>query len=186
MRCKFFNMLWQLFISFLKIGSFTFGGGYAMVPIIEREVIDHRGWVAREDFLDLLTIAQSAPGPIALNTAVFVGYKIRGVWGALSALLGIVIPSFTIILLVAIFFADIRQNSVVDAAFKAMRPAVVALIIAPILGLARGMHRAMWIVVVLTALAVWRLGISPVYLLAAAAVVGLMWSIYIVRKEGKR
>ena len=179
-------MLWQLFISFLKIGSFTFGGGYAMVPIIEREVIDRRGWVAREDFLDLLTIAQSAPGPIALNTAVFVGYKIRGIWGALSALLGIVIPSFTIILLVAIFFADIRQNSVVDAAFKAMRPAVVALIIAPILGLVRGMHRAMWIVVVLTALAVWRLGISPVYLLAAAAVVGLMWSIYIVRKEGKR
>ena len=114
-----------------------------MVPIIEREVIDRRGWVAREDFLDLLTIAQSAPGPIALNTAVFVGYKIRGIWGALSALLGIVIPSFTIILLVAIFFADIRQNSVVDAAFKAMRPAVVTLIIAPILGLVRGMHRAM-------------------------------------------
>ena len=179
-------MLWQLFISFLKIGSFTFGGGYAMVPIIEREVIDRRGWVAREDFLDLLTIAQSAPGPIALNTAVFVGYKIRGIWGALSALLGIVIPSFTIIHLVAIFFADIRQNSVVDAAFKAMRPAVVALIIAPILGLVRGMHRAMWIVVVLTALAVWRLGISPVYLLAAAAVVGLMWSSYFGRKEGKR
>ena len=94
--------------------------------------------------------------------------------------------SASTIILVAIFFADIRQNSVVDAAFKAMRPAVVALIIAPILGLVRGMHRAMWIVVVLTALAVWRLGISPVYLLAAAAVVGLMWSIYIVRKEGKR
>ena len=100
-------MLWSLFISFLKIGAFTFGGGYAMVPLIEREVIDNRGWVQREDFLDLLTIAQSAPGPIALNTAVFVGYRIAGIWGALSSLLGIVIPSFTIILLVAIFFADI-------------------------------------------------------------------------------
>ena len=105
-------MLWSLFISFLKIGAFTFGGGYAMVPLIEREVIDNRGWVQREDFLDLLTIAQSAPGPIALNTAVFVGYRIAGIWGALSSLLGIVIPSFTIILLVAIFFADIRDNSV--------------------------------------------------------------------------
>ncbi|MBQ2416920.1 MAG: chromate transporter, partial [Alistipes sp.] len=111
-------MLLQLFISFLKIGAFTFGGGYAMVPIIEREVIEHRGWVAREDFLDLLTVAQSAPGPIALNTAVFVGYKIYGVRGALSALLGIVLPAFTIILLVAIFFADIRENQIVDSAFK--------------------------------------------------------------------
>ena len=92
-------MLWQLFISFLKIGAFTFGGGYAMVPLIEREVIDKKGWVKREDFLDLLTIAQSAPGPIALNTAVFVGYRISGLKGALSALMGIVLPSFTMILL---------------------------------------------------------------------------------------
>jgi chromate transporter len=179
-------LLFRLFITFFKIGLFSFGGGFAMIPLIQREVIEKNKWLKKEDFLDMLVLAQSAPGPIAVNTAVFVGYKIRGIWGALSALLGIVIPSFTIILLVAIFFADIRQNSVVDAAFKAMRPAVVALIIAPILGLVRGMHRAMWIVVVLTALAVWRLGISPVYLLAAAAVVGLMWSIYIVRKEGKR
>ena len=102
-------MLWSLFISFLKIGAFTFGGGYAMVPLIEMEVIDKKGWVAREDFLDLLTLAQSAPGPIALNTAVFVGYRICGLRGALSALAGIVFPAFSIILLVAIFFADIRD-----------------------------------------------------------------------------
>jgi chromate transport protein ChrA len=106
-------MLWQLFISFLKIGAFTFGGGYAMVPLIEREVIDKRGWVEREDFLDLLTIAQSAPGPIALNTAVFVGYRIKGLKGAFASVAGIVLPSFVIILLVAIFFADIRQNTTV-------------------------------------------------------------------------
>lgn len=179
-------MLWQLFISFLKIGAFTFGGGYAMVPLIEREVIDKKGWVKREDFLDLLTIAQSAPGPIALNTAVFVGYRISGLKGALSALMGIVLPSFTIILLVALFFADIRDNVVVDAAFKAMRPAVVALIVAPIVGLAKGMNHWLWIVAGVTALLIWYFGVSPVYVLVAGAAAGLLWTIYTIERGGKR
>ena len=179
-------MLWRLFLSFLKIGAFTFGGGYAMVPLIEREVIDNRGWVAREDFLDLLTIAQSAPGPIALNTAVFVGYRIAGLWGALSALMGIVLPAFTIILLVAIFFADVRDNRVVDAAFKAMRPAVVALIVAPIVGLLKGVNRWLWILSAAVAVAIWYFGISPVYLLAAGAVAGIVWGALLTRKGVER
>ena len=179
-------MLWQLFISFLKIGAFTFGGGYAMVPLIEREVIDKKGWVKREDFLDLLTLAQSAPGPIALNTAVFVGYRISGLKGALSALMGIVLPSFTIILLVALFFADIRDNVVVAAAFKAMRPAVVALIVAPIVGLAKGMNHWLWIVAGVTALLIWYFGVSPVYVLVAGAAAGLLWTIYTIERGGKR
>jgi chromate transporter len=178
-------MLWQLFISFLKIGAFTFGGGYAMVPLIEREVIDKKGWVKREDFLDLLTIAQSAPGPIALNTAVFVGYRIRGLKGALSALMGIVLPAFTIILLVAIFFADIRDNQYVDAAFKAMRPAVVALIVAPIVGLAKSMNYWLWIVAAVTALAIWYVGFSPIYVLIAGAVAGLLWTLYTIKRGGR-
>lgn len=178
-------MLWQLFISFLKIGAFTFGGGYAMVPLIEREVIDKKGWVKREDFLDLLTIAQSAPGPIALNTAVFVGYRIRGLKGALSALMGIVLPAFTIILLVAIFFADIRNNQYVDAAFKAMRPAVVALIVAPIVGLAKSMNYWLWIVAAVTALAIWYVGFSPIYVLIAGAVAGLLWTLYTIKRGGR-
>ena len=157
-----------------------------MVPIIEREVIERRGWVAREDFLDLLTVAQSAPGPIALNTAVFVGYKIYGVRGALSALLGIVLPAFTIILLVAIFFADIRENQIVDAAFKAMRPAVVALIVAPIVGLAKSTNRWLWIVSAVTALAIWYVGISPIYVLLAGAVAGLVWTVYTTKRGGNR
>jgi chromate transporter len=178
-------MLWQLFISFLKIGAFTFGGGYAMVPLIEREVIDKKGWVKREDFLDLLTIAQSAPGPIALNTAVFVGYRIRGLKGALSALMGIVLPAFAIILLVAIFFADIRDNQYVDAAFKAMRPAVVALIVAPIVGLAKSMNYWLWIVAAVTALAIWYVGFSPIYVLIAGAVAGLLWTLYTIKRGGR-
>ena len=179
-------MAWQLFITFFKIGLFTFGGGYAMIPFIEREVIERRGWIAKGEFLELLTIAQSAPGPIALNTAVFVGYKVRGYLGAVASILGVVIPSFVVILLVAIFFANIRQNGVVDAAFKAMRPAVVALIVAPIIGLARTLN--VWLIGVsaAVAVAVWWLGFSPVYLLVAGAAAGVAWSVWSAGKEGCR
>ena len=152
-----------------------------MVPLIEREVIDKKGWVKREDFLDLLTIAQSAPGPIALNTAVFVGYRIRGLKGALSALMGIVLPAFAIILLVAIFFANIRDNKWVDAAFKGMRPAVVALIVAPIVGLAKGLHWVLIAVAAATALTVWYFGFSPVWVLIGGALGGILW----VARRGK-
>ena len=136
----------DIFWSFLKIGAFTFGGGYAMIPLIQHEVIHRRRWIEERDFLDLLTLAQTAPGPIALNTAVFVGYKRRGYLGALSAILGVIVPSFLVILVVAIFFASIRDNAYVDAAFKGMRPAVVALIVAPIVGLTKGMR--WWLVAV--------------------------------------
>lgn len=179
-------MLFQLFYSFLKIGLFTFGGGYAMIPLIEREVITNKKWIAESEFLELLTVAQSAPGPISLNTSVFVGYKMRGYAGALAAISGVVMPSFVIILLVAIFFSDIRHNPAVDAAFRAMRPAVVALIVAPVVGLAKGMRPWLVAVSAATALAVWWLGISPVYLLIAGAAAGLLWSAYTVRKEGGR
>ena len=95
-----------IFVSFLKIGMFTFGGGYAMLPLIERELITKRKWIEQKEYLDLLTLAQSVPGPIAVNTAVFVGYKVRGLRGAAAALLGTVTPSFVIILVIAIAAAS--------------------------------------------------------------------------------
>lgn len=166
----------QLFYSFLKIGLFTFGGGYAMIPIIQREVIDNRGWIAREEFYDLLTLAQSAPGPISLNTAVFVGYKMYGYRGALTALLGIVMPSFLILLFVAIFFTQIRHNAIVDAAFKGMRPVVVALMFAPILGFVKGMQWWLMAIAAMVAMAIWYLGLSPIALLVVGAVAGLIFA----------
>ena len=162
----------DIFWSFLKIGAFTFGGGYAMIPLIQHEVIHKRRWIEERDFLDLLTLAQTAPGPIALNTAVFVGYKRRGYLGALSAILGVIVPSFLVILVVAIFFASIRDNAYVDAAFKGMRPAVVALIVAPIIGLTKGMRWWLIAVALAVALVVWYFGISPVWFLIAGAVMG--------------
>ena len=175
--------LWELFVSFFKIGAFTFGGGYAMIPLIEREVIDNKGWVDRREYLDLLTLAQSAPGPISLNTSVFVGYKRAGYAGAVAALLGIVVPPFTIILLVALFFTGVRDNAVVDAAFKGMRPAVVALIVVPVISLARGMHWSMIAVVALSAAMVWRFGISPVFLIVIAAAAGVAWELLTAKRN---
>ena len=166
----------ELFRSFFKIGIFTFGGGYAMIPIIEREVITRRGWIEEKEFYDLLTLAQSAPGPISLNTAVFVGYKMYGYRGALSSLLGVVLPSFLILLLVAMFFSQIRQNPIVDAAFRGMQPIVVAIMLAPVLGFTRGMHWSMMSVAAALALVVWHFEISPIYFLIAGGVAGLAWA----------
>ena len=160
-----------LFRSFFKIGLFTFGGGYAMIPLIEAEIINRRGWLARDEFMELLTLAQSSPGPIAIN------YKTRGVAGAAAAVCGAVLPSFICILVIAIFFAQVRHNVVVDAAFKGMRPAVVALIVVPTIALARGMHPALIVVAVATALAVWWFGLSPIWLIAAGAAAGILWTV---------
>lgn len=171
-----------LFRSFFKIGLFTFGGGYAMIPLIEAEIINRRGWLARDEFMELLTLAQSSPGPIAINTSVFIGYKVRGLKGAVAASLGATLPSFLIILIVAIFFAGIRHNPVIDAAFKGMRPAVVALIVVPVFSLARGMHPALAGVVAAVALIVWRLGWSPVLFIAAGALVGIVWALTVGKK----
>lgn len=173
--------LFEIFWSFLKIGAFTFGGGYAMIPLIQHEVINNHRWLSDREFVELLTIAQAAPGPIALNTAVFVGYKHRGYWGAVSAVLGVVIPSFTIILFVAVFFTSMRDNRWVDAAFKGMRPAVVALIVAPIVGLAKGLHWVLIAVAAATALLVWYFGFSPIWVLIAGAIGGALW----VAKRGE-
>ncbi len=178
--------LFELFRSFFKIGMFTFGGGYAMVPLIEAEVIERRRWLAQDEFLDLLTLAQSSPGPIAINTSVFIGYKVRGLKGAVAASLGATLPSFLIILIVAIFFAGIRHNPVIDAAFKGMRPAVVALIVVPVFSLARGMHPALAGVVAAVALIVWRLGWSPVLFIAAGALVGIVWALTVGKKAKQK
>lgn len=178
--------LLELFAMFFKIGLFTFGGGFAMIPLISSEITKGNKWnLTEEEFLDLLTLAQSAPGPIALNVAVFIGYKNRGYAGAVASALGIVIPSFVIILLIALFFADIRHNPIVDAAFKGMRPAVVALIVVPVLTLARGMHWAMIAVIAISALTIWYLGWSPIYILAAGAVAGVVWAVLISKKAKK-
>lgn len=168
----------KLFWSFLKIGAFTFGGGYAMIPLIEDEVVNKNSWIEKDRFLELLTLAQSAPGPISLNTAVFVGYSMNRYKGAIASVLGVVIPSFFIILLVAMYFRDVQDNRVVEAMFKGMRPAVVALIAAPVFGLAKGMNAYRIGIAILAAAAVWRLAVSPIWFIVIGAVGGVLWVLW--------
>lgn len=157
-----------------------------MIPLIQREVIEKHKWISDKDFLDMLVLAQSSPGPIAVNTAVFVGYKMRGVVGAIATTFGTVLPSFMVILLLALFFAEVRDNRYVDAAFRAMRPAVVALIVAPLMGLVKGMKWYLAALAAAVAVAVWYFGISPMYLIGAGVVVGVVIAVVNGRKEMKR
>ena len=170
-------IFWELFVSYLKIGFFGFGGGYAMLSLIQNEVVVQHAWMTNAEFADIVAVSQITPGPIAINTSVFIGYKTRGVAGAAAAVCGAVLPSFICILVIAIFFAQVRHNVVVDAAFKGMRPAVVALIVVPTISLARGMHPALIVVAVATALAVWWFGLSPIWLIAAGAAAGILWTV---------
>lgn len=128
------GILLDLFIVFFKIGAFTFGGGWAMISIIEKEIVDKKHWVTKEEFLDLLAVAQSIPGILAVNMAVAVGDKIRGRRGAIISALGTIIPSFSMILFIAIFLTPdmIKNNETLNNIFRGIRPAVVALIIAPV------------------------------------------------------
>ncbi|MFR9603686.1 MAG: chromate transporter [Rikenellaceae bacterium] len=175
----------HLFLSFSKIGMFTFGGGYAMIPLIEAEVIEKRGWIEKSEFVDLLTIAQSIPGPLALNASAFVGYKSRGYRGALTSILGVILPSFVTLLLVALFFSTIRDNAVIVAAFNGMRPAVVALMAVPMFSLMKGVHPALLVIAAVTMFAMWWWSISPIYMIAAAMAVAVVWG-YKIKNAAKK
>lgn len=131
------NFYVQSFLIFSRIGLFTIGGGYAMVPLIEAEVVEKKQWITKEEFLDLMALAQTAPGIFAVNIAIFIGYKLHKFWGAFWMTLGTILPSFIIMLLIALFFQQIKSYEVVEHIFQGIRPAVVALIAAPCLKMAR-------------------------------------------------
>lgn len=119
----------------MKIGTFTIGGGYAMLPFIEEEVVNKHHWLDGEEFVNMIALAQAAPGLIAVNSAIFIGHRIAGWKGTVACVLGAVLPSFVIILLIAMFFKEIKDNPTVEAIFKGVRPAVVALIAATVIRL---------------------------------------------------
>ena len=120
---------WQLLHTFVRIGAFTFGGGYAMIPLIQREAVEKRGWIEDRDVLDILAVAESTPGPIAVNAATYVGYRVAGFWGSLCATLGVVSPSFVIIALLSLVLRQFESLKAVQYAFMGIRAAVLALIL---------------------------------------------------------
>ncbi|MBR6354503.1 MAG: chromate transporter [Paludibacteraceae bacterium] len=129
----FFQLLW----TYLKIGTFTLGGGYAMLPLIEKEVVDRHQWLDGKEFLNMMALAQAAPGLIAINSAIFLGHRLYGWKGVIACVLGAALPSIVIILLIAMFFMNIRENATVEAVFRGIRPAVVGLIVAAVIRLVR-------------------------------------------------
>lgn len=123
------KVLWQIFSSFFKIGAFTFGGGMAMIPLIQNEAVEKRHWVTDEDILEIIAIAESTPGPIAINAATFIGYRAAGVLGSVCATLGVVVPSFTVILLISFVLRQFQSLPAVQYAFQGIRAGVLALLI---------------------------------------------------------
>ena len=173
------------FKTFFKIGAFTLGGGYAMIPIIEREVVDNHKWLTKEEFLDTIAIAQSCPGVFAINMSVFIGYKMRRIGGALCTALGTALPSFVIILLIAMFFQQFQDNKVVAAIFNGIRPAVVALIAVPTFNLAKSANITLtncWIPIISTLL-IWLLGVNPIYVIIAAGAGGYLFGKFVNSSE---
>ena len=180
------NQRWiTLFKTFVKIGAFTLGGGYAMIPIIEAEVVDRHKWIDRDVFLDLIAIAQSCPGVFAVNISIFIGYKLRGVRGAICTAMGASLPSFFIILLIAMFFHSLMDVPWIAAMFNGIRPAVVALIAVPTFNLAKSAGISLvncWIPII-SALLIWAIGVNPIFIIIAAGIGGYIYGQFIKPTE---
>lgn len=176
---------WNAFKTFFKIGAFTLGGGYAMISIIENEIVEKQKWISKDEFVDLLAVAQTCPGVFAINISTFIGYKLRKTPGAFCTSLGTALPSFLIILLIATLFHSFMDVSWVAAIFRGIRPAVVALIAVPTFTLAKSVKINLancWIPI-LTALLIAYLGVNPIYVLIAAAAGGYLYGKFITPTE---
>ncbi|MBR7012704.1 MAG: chromate transporter [Muribaculaceae bacterium] len=186
-------MYLQLFLTFCKIGAFTFGGGWAMISIIQREIVDKHHWLELEDFLDLLAVAQSMPGILAVNISVVVGDRLKGLKGSICAAIGTILPSFLMILAIAIFLTPetIKNNAIISRIFKGIRPAVVALIIAPVLTTAKaaGINWKTVMIPVTVALLIYSkipYISNPIIFIVMGAIGGYIFYIHSLTKAGGR
>ena len=175
------HMLWQLLITFFKIGAFTFGGGYAMIALLEGELVSKKKWVTQEEFLDIVAIAESTPGPVAINSATFIGYKMAGTIGSVMATLGTVLPSFMIIYVISLFFDKFLKLKVVANAFKGIQAGVVYLIFSAGLKLFKGMKKKPMEIAILAVvmtlfigLSLFAVKLSSIWLILASGSVGIV------------
>ncbi len=179
------TLLWQIFLSFFKVGAFTIGGGYAMLPIMQKDLVDRLGWIDEREFMETIAITQSAPGAIAVNTAIFIGKRMAGVPGALAGCLGVILPSYIIILTIAIFFQSILQWQPALSFFAGVRPAVVALIasVAWKMGckLVSGPFYIALFAVALTAIVLLP-QMHPVWVILGSGLLTLAWSSWLRRE----
>ena len=169
--------MFHKFLTFCKIGAFTLGGGYAMIPLLEREVVDKNAWLSKEDFMDIMAVSQATPGLFAINMASHIGNKIGG-WklGAVCSL-GVALPSIVCILLIAMFFNAFRDNIYIEKIFRGIRPAVVALIVSPCFSMARTAKLdkgTIWIPIVACVLIAF-FGVSPIWIILVAIILGYIY-----------
>ena len=171
--------LWRIFAVFAKVGAFTIGGGYAMIPVIQDEM-SRRGWISEEELPDIVALSQSAPGVMAVNISIFAGYRLRGIRGSIAATLGSITPSFLIILAIAMAFTAFRDNPWVERAFMGIRPAVIALIAVPMVRMAKKSCKAWWawLVAIAALVLVAFLNVSPIYILLVVMVISFSLTYY--------
>lgn len=177
----------SLFLTMLKIGLFTFGGGYAMIPLIQKEVVENRGFITDEDILDVFAIAESTPGPIAINSATFIGYKIAGVLGSFFATLGVVLPSFVIISIISLVLREFSEIQAVQFAFRGIRAGVLALIVKALISMYKQCPKYLLTYILMGAafVAAAFLPINAIYIILGCGIIGLVCSLIADRRAKK-
>lgn len=181
------NKLWTLFVAFFKIGAFTFGGGYAMIPLIQREVVTNKKWITEQDILDVIAIAESTPGPIAINSSTFVGYKVNGFWGSFFATLGMTLPSLIIITVISYFLDQFMHIQAVQYAFNGIRVGILVLIIKALLSMYKQCPKSViaYILMAFSFVASGIFGLNVLITLIICALTGLVSSAIIGRSVNK-
>lgn len=172
------KLLGSIFVTFLKMSPVTFGGGYVLIPVIEREIAEKREWLRSDEVTDIVAVSGSIPGAVAINSATFIGYRIAGVSGAIAALLGILLPAFMIVMALSVFYLQVKHEPKIEAAFMAIRPTIVALIVYAAIKTWKtaAVDRTSVLLIIATVLLMWfgRSFVHPVLLLAGGAAVGMV------------
>lgn len=178
-------MLTKFFITCNKVGFFTLGGGYAMIPIMEQEFVDKNHWLERQEFMDIMVVAQATPGIFSIDMASHIGYKLRGTWGGIVGTLGIALPSIICIILIAAFFHTFKDNPYVARFFQGVRPAVVALIAVPCFKMAKtaNINRYNFWIPIVSCVLISLVGVSPIWIIIAAAVAGRLYGQYVKKNK---
>lgn len=188
---KKFKILLEMFLTLFKIGLFTFGGGYAMLALLESELVEKKGWLEKEEFLDMVAIAESTPGPIAINSATYIGYKRAKVIGSAAATLGVCLPSFIIIFLISLFLDKFLEFRLVEYAFRGIQACVVYLILSAGLKMLKGLKKDVISIIILCTvlvamilLSIFAAEFSTIIFILISGVIGLV--AYFIRTSGKR
>ena len=184
---KMLKKLFALFFTFMKIGAFTFGGGYAMIPLIQRETVEKWKWISDDDILEIIAIAESTPGPFAINSATFIGYRVAGFWGSFMATFGVILPSFVIITIISYVLNEFQHLKAVNYAFNGIRAGVLALIIKSLWSMYKKMPKKLvsYIIAVIAFVAVAFLNINVLIVIVSCAILGLITSTVFERRQSK-